>query len=285
MKVHMLKVQAIAQLMRLRTSLGAPALTVAGWWTLLGWNARAEVTHIVCSAVTAFSAAAFAQVYNDIRDVELDGISKPCRPIPSGRISIQFAKFLSIALVLISLASALACGPYSFLLSCCCLLISALYSLSLKRILLVGNVTVALTSSSVILFCVTVAHRTTPLLFLGQSLVFCIILGNEFYKSAEDADADARFGIRTLAIGYAPRVTIIGIAACWVTLMFTLVGCVIVGAQTFAAVEGVAALIPAGRAVLSSARAMGSATSLSFAGHRLWQWAWALGFPGLVLLR
>src|SRR5260221_10419997 len=102
--------RALCRLVRLRTTVGAPVLTVAGWWTLTGWTGRAGLWPVLLSAVAAFSFIAFAQVYNDVKDVRLDAGSKPGRPIPSGVISERFARILPAALIAAAVGASRAVG-------------------------------------------------------------------------------------------------------------------------------------------------------------------------------
>ncbi len=278
-------VRSLYRLVRLRTSAGAPVLTVAGWWTLTGRSMRYDALPIVYSAASAFSFIAFAQVYNDIMDVDLDAMSKPERPLPSRAISVRSAWFLATALAAASLGAALAVDFDLVLLSGCCVLLGAAYSPWLKNTVLVGNIAVALVSSCSFALAAAAVQRVTPLLLLGQALVFCIVLGNEFYKTAADADADSQHGLRTMATVCPPRAIAIAIAVCWVLLMAAFAASAFLGAWAFAAAGTAMVLLPAGRAVIASQGAAASADSLARAGQRWWLWAWTLGLPTLILLR
>ena len=271
--------------MRIRTSSGAPLLALAGWWTLTGRSMGSKVPLIIWSAVAAFSFIAFAQVYNDIRDVELDATSKPGRPLPSRAVSMRSAWFLATALAAASLGTSIALGFGALVMCGCCILAGAAYSLWLKGTVLLGNIVVALVSSCPFVLAATALLRVTPLLLLGQSLIFCVVLGNEFYKTAADAEADANIGLRTMATVCRPRTIAIAIALCWVALTGTFAACAFFGAVVFAAIGGAVVLVPAGRAVIASLGATASAHSLAYAGQRMWQWAWTLGLPALVFLR
>jgi geranylgeranylglycerol-phosphate geranylgeranyltransferase len=271
--------------MRLRTSAGAPLLAIAGWWILSGRSIDSHVQLIVYSAVAAFSFITFAQVYNDIKDVTLDATSKPGRPLPSGAVSMRSAWFLAAALAAASLGASFVLGFDAFILCGCCILAGAAYSLWLKGTVLLGNIVVALVSSCPFVLVAAAVHRVTPLLLLGQLLILCIVLGNEFYKTAADADADSGHGLRTMATVCRPRTTALAIALCWVGLTATFAACAFFGAKVFAAVGVAMVLVPAGRAAIASLGAADSADSIARAGHRLWRWAWALGLPTLVLLR
>lgn len=273
------------RLTRAKTSMGAPLLTAAGWWTLIGTGLVHDLPQLAWSATSAFCFIAFAQVYNDLIDVELDAVSKPHRPLPSGDISLRSARWAARGLAAVSLLSGWAAGPIEFAVVGACVAAGIIYSRRLKNTVLAGNIVVALVSSCPFSLAAAATLQVRPLLLLGQGLVFTVILGNELYKSAEDAVEDAQHGVHTIGSVASPQVIVIALGACWAVLTGIFAACAVLGAPAFAAAGTALVLMPAARAVMASLRATVTPTALAAAGHRWWQRAWMLGLLTLILLR
>lgn len=149
-------------------------------------------------AAAALAAVAGANALNDCLDREADVVNRPERPIPSGRVSVSEAAIASgiayaLALVLGSLA-----GGWPFLIVATWIALTALYSVSLKRILVVGNlVAAALTASIVVLGGIT-QGKIEPLA-IPFVMAFLANVGREVVKDIEDTEGDARVGVVTLA--------------------------------------------------------------------------------------
>jgi geranylgeranylglycerol-phosphate geranylgeranyltransferase len=277
--------QAWFRLTRAKTSMGAPLLTVAGWWTLSGMGLGRNLPQLLWSATCAFCFIAFAQVYNDLIDVELDAVSKPHRPLPSGAISLRSARRAAKGLAAVSLVCGWAAGPIEFAVAGGCVAAGVVYSRRLKNSVLVGNVLVALVSSCPFSLAAAATLQVRPLLLLGQGLVFTVVLGNELYKSAEDAIEDARHGVHTVGSVASPRQIVIALGACCAVLTGIFAACAALGAPAFAAAGTVLVLVPTARAVTASRGATATPTALAAAGHGWWQRAWMLGLLTLILLR
>lgn len=271
--------------MRAKTSMGAPLLTVAGWWTLTGQGMGHHILQVAWSAVSAFCFIAFAQVYNDVVDVQLDAVSKPDRPLPSGAISLRSARLAAWGLAVGSALSGWEAGTTVLVISGCCVLAGMAYSLRLKGTMLLGNMTVALVSSAPFCLAAAVVLQLIPLLILGQCLIFFVILGNEFYKSAEDADGDSKHGIRTIGSAIPPPGIALAISLCWASLAAIFATSAFLGATAFATTGSVLVLVPAGIAVIASLRSRLTPLSMAIAGHKWWQRAWMFGLLTLIFLR
>jgi len=89
---------------------------------------------------------------NDYYDVEIDRINKPERPIPSGRISKSKALYFSVSLfavgTLIAFFINMTCGIIALFNS----LLLVYYAATLKRTVLIGNLSIGYLTGSTFLF-------------------------------------------------------------------------------------------------------------------------------------
>src|SRR6185437_12201297 len=101
--------------------------------------------------------------YNDVVDRDADIISAPSRPIPSGALSWRTASLFSGSCLTVGVGCGFAAGWRSGLLAVLLAVVSVVYSSHIKRVLLLGNVWVAVTSASSALFGSLLAGRISVL--------------------------------------------------------------------------------------------------------------------------
>lgn len=169
-------------------------------------------------AVLSFSFAVFGlNSLNQVYDIDIDRLSKPLRPLPSGRISARGATALSLLFFLIAAAVSHFVSPAFASLIAFFVLLSVLYSVPpvrLKRYGISSNI-VGGTLYGAIPFVSAwaLAGGAFPLAFFifFYGITICIATLKDF----EDAATEKRFGIRTLPVllGYekARRFVVLGI--------------------------------------------------------------------------
>ncbi len=142
-------------------------------------------------------------VVNDYYDAAIDAVNRPGRPIPSGRVSRRGAAryaaglFVSGCLVAIpaGLAPALIAGVNAVLLW--------LYAARLKRVTLVGHLTVAYLAASIFVFGGAAAGLSGLGIVLPLALItFLGTVARELLKAAEDVEGDREGGARTLPVRF-----------------------------------------------------------------------------------
>ena len=176
------------------------------------------VTLILQTLGLAF-AIAFANIQNDILDLETDKLNQPNRPLVTGRISVSAAKWVWIVLFVLTLL----CGISESLISktgftsaiffalLCGLLIA--YNKKLKHVPLLKNMTVALMCATPLILCLftpagipetedlqwTLADKIG---FLYPAMLFAFLLttAREIYKDLEDETGDLKAGIMTFPL-------------------------------------------------------------------------------------
>ncbi|OKL38918.1 geranylgeranylglycerol-phosphate geranylgeranyltransferase [Pontibacter flavimaris] len=144
--------------------------------------------------------AAAGYIINDYYDVKIDAINKPGRLLVGRLIRRRRAMFghliLSGAGVLMGLLLSI---PVALINLGAVLLLWG-YSARLKKLLLIGNVVIALLSASMLLVVAVYADQLNRIT-LGYALfAFLISLIREIIKDIEDMKGDASFECRTLPI-------------------------------------------------------------------------------------
>ena len=189
------------RLLRPTNSLPAAGLVLLGAHLVGGWPwPRATWT----AAGAMWAITSFGYVTNDLRDVAIDRVNKPDRPLPSGRIRCSAARVASI--VLAALAVGLAGSIDALALLAACLALAALigYNVRLKNTVLVGNALIALLSGAALGVGGYTMGQPWRLVWPGV-LVTLFILAREVLKTIEDVEGDRRAGLRTIATAWGPR--------------------------------------------------------------------------------
>lgn len=151
--------------------------------------------------------AAAGYIINDYYDIKIDYINKPERvvigKIIPRRFAILFHTLFSVSGIAIGFYLSWQIGVIHFFSA----FMLWLYSNSLKRLPLIGNVVIAfLTSLSV--FIIAVYYKTNINLILIYALfAFFISLVREVVKDMEDLKGDITFGCKTLPILWGIRKT------------------------------------------------------------------------------
>jgi len=147
-------------------------------------------------------------IINDFFDVEIDRVNKPHRPIPSGLISRGFAFILYLLATLSGLALASLLNRVAFTIATISAVIIFLYSFKLKRIPLLGNLTVAFMTGLAFVFAGSVVKNFKEPIF-PFIFAFMINLGREIIKDIEDVEGDLKAGVKTLPIVAGNKLSVI----------------------------------------------------------------------------
>jgi 4-hydroxybenzoate polyprenyltransferase len=197
-------------------TLVAPALgMVSGGIT--AWGARVEhwaggdavyiTINIVLGALMAAALNAASNGINQVYDLELDRINKPKRMIPSGRMSIPEAMWLSVALYVLSLAFAFAINMQCFTIVAVAAFLTVVYSVPpfrTKRWGLAANFTIAVPRGLLLKvagWSTAASIWHTESWYIG-SIFFLFLLGASTTKDFADMKGDAEGGCVTLPIKY-----------------------------------------------------------------------------------
>jgi len=158
-----------------------------------------SLVKILSAALAAGLTAAAGNIINDIYDIEIDRINRPSRPLPSGLIRIKSAATFYFILVLISLVISLLVSLLAFTIVLISHLILFLYSKYLKKVPLIGNITVAFLTGLVFIFGgVSVKHPMVAI--IPAAFAFLINFIREIVKDIQDVEGDSKAGVKTFPI-------------------------------------------------------------------------------------
>lgn len=165
----------------------------------IAWSKVLEPEFALLTFATVCIAAA-GYIINDYYDVKIDAINRPDRILVGRAIRRRRAMFAHIILSFVGIAIGFWLSIPVGLINLGAVLLLWGYSARLKKMLLIGNVVVALLSASMLLV-VAVHADTLNKVTLGYAFFALLIsLIREIIKDMEDVKGDASFDCRTLPI-------------------------------------------------------------------------------------
>lgn len=178
---------------------GALAVFLGGY--VAGTGAWLNVT---LAALVAFLVTGAGNAWNDYLDIEIDKINQPHRALPAGFVSPRAAVVLSLVLTGVALAMSAFINLPSFIIVLLFSIVLYIYSWKLKSTVLMGNLTVAVTSAMTVIFGGTAAGNVRPTLWLAV-IITTAILGREVLKTIADYEGDLRQQVNTISTVWGKR--------------------------------------------------------------------------------
>jgi 4-hydroxybenzoate polyprenyltransferase len=163
--------------------------------------------NIVLGALMASFLNAASNGINQVYDLELDIINKPKRMIPSGRMTLVEATWVSIALYVIALLFALAVNVQCFVIAAIAGVLTVVYSvppLRTKRWGWAANLTIAVPRGLLLKVCGWSTAKSiwhTESWYIG-AIFGLFLLGASTTKDFADMEGDKVGGCETLPIKY-----------------------------------------------------------------------------------
>jgi 4-hydroxybenzoate polyprenyltransferase len=183
-------------------------LLVVGVLVEMGVGASGRSLHstsALAAIAVVISVLVFGNSTNDIFDQKADRYDKPHRPLPSGRVTEKVAWLVTVAALAVALGITFSLLPALQLFVGLTITGSYLYSVSLKRIPVVGNLMVATLAALTVAFgCVATGSMSARVGILAVLIGLTILLF-ELVKTFEDKDGDAHAGYHTVAHAVSPR--------------------------------------------------------------------------------
>ncbi|MEE9441483.1 MAG: geranylgeranylglycerol-phosphate geranylgeranyltransferase [candidate division Zixibacteria bacterium] len=172
-----------------------------------------EFKIIYIPAIAAFFVCAYGNVVNDIVDRKSDVINHPCRPLPTGQISIGSARALAIMFLAAS-------GIFAFFLNWAGITIAILgiilvtwYNLRLKHTPYWGNAVISILGGLTFILGGVAARPEDIFIYPGvlaaAGFAFIAHFGREIIKDIQDCTGDSVMGSRTGPISGSPIKAII----------------------------------------------------------------------------
>jgi geranylgeranylglycerol-phosphate geranylgeranyltransferase len=173
---------------------------------------------LFAAGVVGFFSAAAGNVINDIYDVEIDRINRPNRPLPGLLITLKQAWILYAFLFASSILLSYLLIPHVSIFVLLTNILLILYSLSLKKLPLIGNIVVAFLTGFAFIFGGLVVWNVRTAV-IPATFAFLINLIREVIKDMEDKEGDKLAEARTFPILYSDR-TVKGFVLMVSTVLF-----------------------------------------------------------------
>ena len=162
---------------------------------------KIPILNVLLAALSAGFTASAGNIINDIFDIEIDKINRPTRPLPSGILTINEAYILFLICFVISGILVVSIGQIVVIIVLLSHLLLFLYSKYLKRIPLVGNITVAFLTGLVFVFGGVVVENPSAAI-IPALFAFLINLIRELVKDMQDVEGDRAAGVITFPIKF-----------------------------------------------------------------------------------
>jgi geranylgeranylglycerol-phosphate geranylgeranyltransferase len=154
------------------------------------------IAETILAGLSASLIAAGGYVINDYFDVKIDKVNRPERPLASGEISVKPAIIYYCITSIIGLSLSILINFTAFFIALLTVILLFIYSLKIKTIPLLGNLSVAaLTGLTFIYGGISVNNISAALIPAIYALLINFI--REMVKDMEDVDGDVQNGIET----------------------------------------------------------------------------------------
>jgi geranylgeranylglycerol-phosphate geranylgeranyltransferase len=157
--------------------------------------------NVFLAALAASFVMASGNIINDIYDIDIDRVNKPSRPLPSKKISIKEAYIFYFVFIAASVFISSLLNEKAIAIVLVSILLLFFYSKYLKRIPLVGNITVAILTGLVFIFGGVVVDNPIAAI-VPAVFAFLINLIREIVKDMEDVEGDKKAGVIAFPIQF-----------------------------------------------------------------------------------
>jgi len=168
---------------------------------LICTNANHISFKLFLAGLVGFIITAAGNSLNDIIDVDIDRINRPQRPLPSAKVKIKQAWMLFVFLLTVSMVLSFLIDHLAFLIVLSSNALLILYSVSIKRVPLFGNIVVSFLTSYAFIFGGMVVGNVNDAL-IPSVFAFLITLIREVIKDMEDIEGDKIARVITFPIKY-----------------------------------------------------------------------------------
>ncbi len=161
-------------------------------------------------ALSMFFLNIFANVQNDIVDLESDRANRKGRPLVKGTVSETEATYFAISSLILSLIFALFSGFKVFLVVSLIAILVYFYNTHCKKVVLVSNLTVALVTALVFVVAGVLVHAVRYAI-VPALIAFYYNFMREIIKDWADIEGDKSVGITTvpMVLGHKPTTLLI----------------------------------------------------------------------------
>jgi geranylgeranylglycerol-phosphate geranylgeranyltransferase len=181
-------------------------------------NSDYSIDKILLAALSAAFTAGAGNIINDIYDKEADKINHPERPLAKGIITTNNAWIEYFILTLLAVAASSIINQKALVIVILTSVLLYLYSARLKKIPLLGNITVAYLTGLAFIFGGIAVNNVRGAL-IPAVFAFFINLIRELIKDMDDIEGDAKVGLQTFSKRFGTKATILLITFVTITLI------------------------------------------------------------------
>ncbi|MDR0767231.1 MAG: geranylgeranylglycerol-phosphate geranylgeranyltransferase [Methanosarcinales archaeon] len=165
-----------------------------------------NLLHLFYIYIMVFLATGAGNMLNDYYDIDIDRVNKPTRPLPSGRIGLKEAVYLTFVCFSVALLIAFLINPIAGMIGFINVFILIWYAKTLKRTILLGNLSIAYLTGSTFLFGASFLGTDGVIVMVPLFLLaFLATAAREIVKDIEDIKGDAEDGAVTFPIQYGEK--------------------------------------------------------------------------------
>ncbi len=168
---------------------------------LISQKNQTEITLIIWASVAAALTAAAGNIINDIYDIETDKISHPARVLVLGVLSKKEAWSEYVILNSVSVFIAAYLSTILFIIVLTTIVILFVYALYLKKILLAGNIIVALLTGLAFIYGGFAVSNPVAAI-IPAIFAFLINFMREIIKDVQDVKGDTKQNIQTFPVRF-----------------------------------------------------------------------------------
>jgi geranylgeranylglycerol-phosphate geranylgeranyltransferase len=177
-----------------------------------------SINKILLAGLSAALTAGAGNIVNDIYDKEADKINHPERPLAKGIISTRNTWIEYFILTLLAIAASSLISQTASIIVFLTSVLLYLYSVRLKKIPLLGNITVAYLTGLAFIFG-GIAVNNVRGAFIPAVFAFLINFIRELIKDMDDIEGDTKAGLQSFPNKFGMKATILLITS----LTFTLI--------------------------------------------------------------
>lgn len=211
------KIRTYLELMRYKNAAMAGISSIAAVFivaSILNYSLNGDLfynlLHLFYIFIMVFLATGAGNTLNDYYDIEIDRVNKPARPLPSGRVTVKEAVYLTIICFSVALIIAFLINTIAGIIGFINVFILIWYAKKLKRTILLGNLSIAYLTGSTFLFGASFfGTNGIIVMFPLFLLAFLATAAREIVKDIEDIKGDAVDGAVTFPIKYGEKKSIV----------------------------------------------------------------------------
>ena len=179
--------------------------TFVGGVMSAGWGAFTwpDNSALVLAALSATFVGASGNVLNDIKDVAIDRVNRPDRPLPRGQLGIAAARVLWVVVTLGGLLTAVFVSLAHVVIATAAVALVTVYNIRLKSVPVVGNVVVSVVVATALIYGDLSLDGLT-LAVPAALFAFLTTFAREMLKDVEDLSGDASGSVSTYAVVRGP---------------------------------------------------------------------------------